>query len=147
LKIAVAINPNATVNGQQLAVSPFQFMAADANGDGRVTSADALAILKMAVKLPSATTPQWMFVEDTRDFYDDANGVFTLNRSNASWDRTITANVAGDTTENLVGIIKGDVNGSWATPAGSQYVETLQPNYFTDLSNLIHTPVSEWGVL
>ena len=146
LKIAVSMNPNAVLNGQQLPVSPFQFMAADANGDGRVTSADALAILKMAVKLPSATTPQWMFVEDTRDFYDDANGVFTLTRSNASWDRTITANVLGDTTENLVGIIKGDVNGSWATPAGSSYVETLQPNYFTTLANTIHAPISEFGV-
>ena len=147
LKIAVAINPNATVNGQQLAVSPFQFMAADANGDGRVTSADALAILKMAVHLTGSITPQWMFVEDTRDFYDDANGVFTLNRSNASWDHTINANLAGDTTENLVGIIKGDVNGSWVPPTGSSYVETLQPSYFTALANTIHTPISEFGVL
>ena len=110
------------------------------------TAADALGILKMAVKLPGAITPQWMFVEDTRDFYDDANGVFTLNRSNASWDHTISATVAGNTTENLVGILKGDVNGSWAPPAGSSYVETLQPNYFTTLANTIHTPLSEFGI-
>jgi hypothetical protein len=56
-------------------------------------------------------------------------------------------NIVGGATENLVGMIKGDVNGSWASPAGSQYVETLQPTYFTDLSNAIHAPISEWGLL
>ncbi len=101
----------------------------------------------MAVHLTGAITPEWMFVEDTRDFYDDANGVFTLNRSNASWDHTINANVVGNTTDNLVGIIKGDVNGSWVPPTGSSYVETLQPSYFTTLANTIHSPISEWGVL
>ena len=142
MKLAVGINPNATVNGQQLAVSPFQFMAADVNSDGRVTSADALAILKMAVKLPGAITPQWMFVEDTRDFFDDANSTFTVTRTNASWDHTISATVAGNTTENLVGILKGDVNGSWAPPAGSAHVEDLSPTYFTTLANTIHSPLT-----
>jgi len=99
------------------------------------------------VHLSTAITPQWLFVEDTRDFYNEATGAFTLTKSAASWDHAISATVASDTAANLVGVLMGDVNGSWATPAGSQYVETLQPNYFTDLSNLIHTPVSEWGVL
>ena len=141
------MNPNPTTNGAQLPVSPFQIMAADVNGDGRVNSADALAILKVAVHLSTAVTPQWLFVEDTRDFYNEATGAFTLTKSAASWDHAISATVVGDTAVSLVGVLMGDVNGSWATPAGSQYVETLQPNYFTDLSNLVHTPVSEWGVL
>ena len=147
LKIAVGLNPNPTTNGAQLPVSPFQIMAADVNGDGRVNSADALAILKVAVHLSTAVTPQWLFVEDTRDFFNEATGAFTLTKSAASWDHAISATVVGDTAVSLVGVLMGDVNGSWATPAGSQYVETLQPNYFTDLSNLVHTPVSEWGVL
>ena len=147
LKIAVSMNPNPTTNGSQLPVSPFQIMAADLNGDGRVNSADALAILKVAVHLSTAVTPQWVFVEDTRDFYDENSGLYTLTKSAASWDHTINATVAGDTAENLVGVLMGDVNGSWTPPTGSQYVETLNPSYFTDLSNLIHTPVSEWGVL
>ena len=146
LKLSVAINPNATVNGVQPVVSPFQFMAADVNGDGRITSSDALAILKMAVKYTGATTPQWMFVEDTRDFYDDANGVFTLTRTNASWDHGISAPVLGSITEDLVGVLKGDVNGSWVAPAGSAHVEDLSPTYFTDLVSKIHAPISEFGL-
>jgi hypothetical protein len=147
LKIAVNLNPNSMTNGSQLPVSPFQIMAADVNADGRVNSADALAILKVAVRLPAAVTPQWLFVEDTRDFYDETTGAFTLTKNAASWDRAINIDVAGDTTANLVGVLMGDVNGSWAPPVGATYVETLQPNNFPTLSSLIQTPLSEWGVL
>ena len=147
LKIAVSMNPNPTANGNQLPVSPFQIMAADINGDGRVNSADALAILKVAVHLSTAVTPQWMFVEDTRDFYDENTGLYTLTKSAANWDHNINATVVGDTTTNLVAVLMGDVNGSWAAPVGALNVETLQPSYFTVLSSAIHTPVSEWGIL
>ena len=58
LKIAVAINPNAMINGVQPALSPYQVMAADVVGtDGRVTSADALAILKMSIQMSNAPAP------------------------------------------------------------------------------------------
>ena len=139
LKLAVAINPNATVNGQQLAVSPFQFMAADVNSDGKVTAADALGILKMAVKLTGATTPQWMFVEETRDLSG-------ITRTSAAWDHNISANVQVDTTLNLAGFIKGDVNGSWTPPTGTQYVETSDPSHFTNLNSVFHVPLSEWAI-
>ena len=50
-------------------LSPYQIMAADVVGnDGRITSADALAILKMAVGLPTASVPGWLFVDEKRDF-------------------------------------------------------------------------------
>ena len=140
LKIAVSINPNAGTGSAQLALSPFQIMAADANQDGKVTSADALAILKMAVHMTNAVPPEWMFVEETRDLSG-------ITRTTAAWDHNITANVQGDTTVNLAGFIKGDVNGSWTPPTGTQYVETTDPNHFTNLSNIYHIPLSEWGVL
>ena len=141
LKIAVGINPNASVNGVQLALSPFQVMSADVVGtDGRVTSADALAILKMSVGLPTAPTMEWVFVEETRDLSG-------ITRTSAAWDHNISANVQGDTTVNLAGFIKGDVNGSWAPPTGTQYVETTDSMHFTNLSNIFHIPLSEWGVL
>ena len=140
LKIAVGIDPNPGSGSSQLAVSPFQIMSADANQDGKVTSADALAILKMAVHMTTALTPEWMFVEETRDLSG-------LSRTYASWDHNISVNVQGDTTDNLVGMIKGDVNGSWTPPTGTQYVETNDPTHFTNLSNTIHAPLSEWGVL
>jgi hypothetical protein len=138
LKIAVGINPNPGTGSAQLAVSPYQVMAADVSGDGRVTSADALAILKMAVKMSNALTPQWMFVEETRD-------LSALSRSNAGWDHNMSANVMGSTAMNFVGMIAGDVNGSWAAPSGSNYVETQQPTYFANLSAATHAPLSQWG--
>ena len=140
LKIAVGMDPNPGAGSSQLAVSPFQIIAADVNGDGRVTSADALAILKMAVHMTTALTPQWVFVDEARD-------LSVLSRTNASWDHGIGVQVAGDATVNLVGVLSGDVNGSWTPPSSSQYVETLHPTYFTDLSATIHAPLSEWGVL
>jgi len=115
-------------------------MSADANQDGKVTSADALAILKMAVHLSNALTAEWLFVDEARD-------LSALSMTSAEWDHTISVNVQGDTTVNLAGFIKGDVNGSWAPPTGTQYVETGDPTHFTNLSNIYHIPLSEWGVL
>ena len=140
LKIAVGMNPNPGSGSSQLALSPFQIIAADVNADGRVTSADALGILKIAVRMSTAATPQWMFVDETRDLSG-------LSRTNANWDHNISVRVAGDTTDNLAGVLTGDVNGSWTPPTGTQYVETADPNHFTYLYNTLHLPLSEWGVL
>jgi hypothetical protein len=140
LKIAVAMNPNPGTGAFQLAVSPFQVMSADANQDGKVTSADALAILKMAVHMTNAVTPEWMFVEETRDLSG-------ISRTSAAWDHNLTVNATGDVTDNLVGFIKGDVNGSWAPPTGTLYVETADPSHFANLNSTLHIPLSEWGVL
>ena len=70
-----------------------------------------------------------------------------ITRTTAAWDHNISANVQCDTTLNFAGFIKGDVNGSWVPPSGTQYVETTDPMHFTNLSNTFHIPLSEWGVL
>jgi hypothetical protein len=54
--------------------------------------------------------------------------------------------VQGDTAVNLVGVLKGDVNGSWQAPAGSTDLDVLQPNYFDSLHNLMNAPLSQWGI-
>ena len=152
LRISVGLNPNPDPDGagplSALRVSPYQIMAADVNNSGTITSADALAILRMAVKLSTALPQEWFFVEETRDFWDEATSSFTLTRTAAAWDHAITANVTQDTTVNLVGVLKGDVNGSWAAPAGSQDLDVLQPTYFQDLvtTTLIGVPLDQWGV-
>jgi Ca2+-binding RTX toxin-like protein len=149
LRIAVGLNPNPDPDGTgpktAPAVSPYQFMAADVNGSGTVTSADALAILRMAVRLSTALPQEWFFVEEKRDFWDEVNQKFTLTRTNANWDRTITADPASGPV-NLVGILKGDVNGSWAAPAGSQDLDILDPTYFERLALLMGQPnQDQWG--
>jgi hypothetical protein len=84
-------------------------------------------------------------VEEKRDFWDEVNQKFTLSRTNASWDRTITADPANGPV-NLVGVLKGDVNGSWAAPAGSTDLDVTDPNYFQNLATLLGVPVDQWGI-
>ena len=151
LRIAVGLNPNPDPDGTgpltALPVSPYQFIAADVVGtDGRITSADALAILRMAVKLPTAPAKEWLFVEETRDFWDEATGKFTLDRTHASWDHAISANVQSDQAMNLVGVLKGDVNGSWAAPTGSVDLDVISPQYFTALHDQLGLPAAQFGV-
>ncbi len=151
LRIAVGLNPNPDPDGTgpltALPVSPYQFIAADVVGtDGRITSADALAILRMAVKLPTAPAKEWLFVEETRDFWDEATGKFTLDRTHASWDHAISANLQSDQTLNLVGVLKGDVNGSWAAPTGSVDLDVISPQYFQTLHDQLGLPAAQFGV-
>jgi hypothetical protein len=149
LKLSVGLNPNPTTGGVQLKVSPYQIMAADVIGtNGHITSADALAILRMAVKLPTAPAQEWFFVEEKRDLWNEAanngQGAFSLTRTSASWDRTITADPTGGPV-NLVAVLKGDVNGSWTAPSGSQDLDALFPTYFDDLALLLGVPEDQWG--
>jgi Ca2+-binding RTX toxin-like protein len=149
LRIAVGLNPNPDPDGTgpktAPAISPYQIMAADVNGSGTVTSADALAILRMAVKLSTALPQEWFFVEETRDFWSEVSQSFTLSRTNANWDRAIPVPAQGGTV-NLVVVLKGDVNGSWAAPAGSTDLDVTDPTYFQRLAQLLGQPdVDQWG--
>jgi hypothetical protein len=103
LKIAVGMNPNA--DGSP--VSSYQFLAADVNHDGQVKAADALNILKMAVKLSTAPEKEWLFVPESV-------GSETMSRTHVVWlDSTIPVTLDIDQEFHLIGIVKGDVNGSW----------------------------------
>ncbi len=103
LKISVGINPNADGS----AVLPYQFLAADVNKDGQVRSADALNILKMAVHLPTAPEAEWLFVPDSVESE-------AMSRTHVVWpDNPIPVTLESDHELLLIGIVKGDVNGSW----------------------------------
>jgi hypothetical protein len=145
LKIAVGRNPN--IDG--MAVSPYQLIAADVNQDGKVTSADALAILKMAVKRTDAPAREWLFVNESQDFWDEAannaQGGLTISRTNVNWNKDVQATVTKDTTVNLLAVLKGDVNGSWVDPSSSK--QSLPNSYFPDLVNKGLGPLSNWGVV
>jgi hypothetical protein len=156
LRLAVGLNPNADPDSagplSALRVSPYQFIAADVNRDSTVNSSDALAILRMAVKLSTALPNEWFFIDESRDFWNEAANSFTVTRTTAGWDPTIALNLTSDRTLNLVAGLKGDVNGSWTAPAGSIDLDTGNPNYFTNLATSLgmvigSTPVTDqWGV-
>jgi len=146
LKIAVGRNPNGDAVGTMVP-GPYQFIAADATGDGRVTAADALAILKMAVGRTDALAREWLFVREDEDFWNEVTKGFTTNNDAVVWDnKPYDVTSPAKVTQNFVAVLKGDVNGSWAAPAGS---EKLADSYFTDL--VAHNPnsmqLSQWGVI
>ena len=151
LKIAVGRNPNADPDGDgpltAPAVSPYQFIAADANQDGKITSADALAILKMAVKRTDAPAREWLFVNENQDFWNEATSSFTTTKSSVLWDKVLQVNSPLTTQQNVVAVLKGDVNGSWTAPAGSQDLDITTPSYFNDLAAKLGVPVNQWAVM
>ncbi|MFZ4526019.1 MAG: CARDB domain-containing protein [Chlorobium sp.] len=103
LKMAVAMNPN--TDGSE--ISPYQYLAADINKDGVVKAADALNILKMAVKLSSAPEMEWLFMPESV-------GSETMSRTHVIWpDNPIPVTLDNDLDLHLIGIVKGDVDGSW----------------------------------
>ncbi|NTW99234.1 MAG: hypothetical protein HGB35_04760, partial [Geobacteraceae bacterium] len=68
----------------------------------------ALNILKMAVKLDTAPAKEWLFVPESV-------GSESMSRTHVVWlDNPILVTLDMDQDLNLIGIIKGDVNGSWA---------------------------------
>ena len=153
LKIAVGINPNPDPDGAgprvPAIVSPYQYIAADINGDQRVTSADALAVLKMAVKLPNSTPRRWVFVDEKYDFWDESlnNGIGGYRTNKGSVVSDIGGSIlenANQSNVNFVGILMGDVNGNWSAPSGSQRLEN---SYFQDLQTQIGGLLGQWGVI
>ena len=147
LKIAVGRNPNADGS----AVTPYQFIAADANQDGKITSADALAILKMAVKRTDAPAREWLFVNENQDFWNEATsslpGSFPTTKSSVLWDKVLQVSSPLTTQQNVVAVLKGDVNGSWTAPTGSQDLDLTSPSYFNDLAAKLGTQVNQWAVM
>lgn len=152
LKLAMGLNPNTDPDGpgaQTAApVSPFQLIAADVSGspsgpDGKVTAGDALGILKKVLGMPDvpAMAQSWVMVPETTN-------LSVLSRRNVVWDNE-SAPVLSDAsvwTQNLTGVLRGDVDGNWSPPAGTQYVETMDPTYFSRLAQLMNVPQSQWFV-
>jgi hypothetical protein len=148
LKLGVGRNPNADPDDegpeQAKLVSPYQLIAADVNGDGRVNSVDALAILKMSVGRSDAPAREWIFVREDEDFWNETAGSLTIDRNNVSFSKAPhTAPTGGSADLDFIGVLKGDVNGSW-TPGGSG-VQTLDPQYFVSLSQAMSAPLDLWG--
>jgi len=105
LKMAVELNPN----DDGSFVLPYQYLAADINRDGKVRANDALNILKMAVGIESAPDDEWIFVSE-------AVADKTMDRTHVDWSDlapTIDFNQTSVDLD-LIGIVKGDVDGSWA---------------------------------
>jgi len=133
LKMIVGLD----VNGVGKALSPYQSYAADFDGNGKVELSDAIAVLKHVVGLPSPD-PQWLFFNQ-----GDATvpGKSSLNPGTTP---LLAVNLAasGTTHVGLVGVLRGDVDGSYSG-GGAQ---TADMNYFQLLAVDSGLSLSQFGV-
>jgi hypothetical protein len=150
LKIVVGINPNPMddSNTEQLNISPYQFIAADVNQSGEVTSLDVLEILKMAVRMPTAIEKEWLFVNESEDFWDETanngQGELSISRTSVSWDSEGVEMYVDQAEEmNFVGVMLGDVYSSWSAPAGTDVIEH---EHFIELEDAGTAPMYQWGM-
>jgi uncharacterized repeat protein (TIGR01451 family) len=145
LKLAVGINPNPInpATGTAAMVSPYQYIAADVTGSGQITALDALDILKMAVKLPTAPTPEWQFVNAATSYWNPATHAFTVTRTDVPTDLPTSIPASGSESVDLVGILTGDVNGALALPAGGS---TVSQSAIVALAEEAGTPVDQFGI-
>lgn len=140
LKLALGRSPNADPDGSGAgtasAPSIHQLIAADVNRDGSVTTADAQAILTIAAGGPSAIAPSWRLI---------ASNALTAAAAQITAGSTSVPTVpdiapvsvsAGSTTSlNHVGVLLGDVDGSWRPNAAPDvYASTAGPTYETGAS-------------
>jgi len=126
LKMIVGLD----VNGVGKPLSPYQALAADYNGDGTVGLTDAIGILKHVVGL-SSPDPTWLFFNEA-----DATVPGKANLNPGTVPSTMNADVAAAGAQvhvGLVGVLRGDVDGSYAGAAGASDLDVVQPTYFTDL--------------
>ena len=117
------------VNGTGKAVSPYQALAADYDGNGLGQLTDAIGVLKHVVGL-TAPEPAWRFVNEL-----DAAVPGKANLSPGVAQTSITASLSASSPVKvgLVGYLTGDVDGSFAGATGALDLDNIQPSYFTAL--------------
>ena len=96
-------------NDGQVTDADFQLMAADVNGDGVVSSRDALQILRFAARMDNAFNSEWKFVKTDSETAGDDNSI--------------------EDTVNYTALVLGDIDGNWTSSEAEQSVKmehTLQ---------------------
>ncbi len=108
LKMIVGLS----VNSNNVPLSPYQAVAADFDQSGSVDLGDAIGVLKMVVGL-AAPTPAWKYFVDAKlaSFY---NATQSLNHKAWSAGAAMDVSSTADSMVKLVGVLTGDVDGSWA---------------------------------
>jgi hypothetical protein len=145
LRIAIGLNPN--VN-ESVPISPYQIIAADVDKNGKVSSLDALHLIKLAVRFPDAIPPEWLFVKENEDFWDESSGGdgqanLKISNRDISWDSIgLEFTDSQNINANFVGLMLGDVNGSWS----SNNSTILPESYFKQLEDDDVGPASQWHI-
>lgn len=125
------------VGGDAPASSPFQSIAADFDGDGVVGLGDALGVLRHAVGR-SGAAPAWAYVDDADPTLAGRAG---LNPGLLPQEQPARLSEAKGKV-GLVGVLRGDVDGSWAPPPSA---ERLADAWFDDHSRRVIAPQADHG--
>ncbi len=98
--------------------SPYNYVAADLNANGKVELGDVISLLKVFLGLPVANTQamEWVFVKES-DSPTDINGQ-SFDKEHAT-PPPIAHNFNESAEVNIVGILRGDVDGSWIPPTAT----------------------------
>lgn len=116
LKIALGRNPNPDPDGpgplSPAPVSPYQFIAADINADGRVTREDAQEILQHVVRPSDTDNISWLLISESMNFSNNVtrDSVPLVKQSVYEYPSQFTGDF------NFVALLSGDVDGSWMAP-------------------------------
>ena len=116
--------------------------AADFNADGKVDLKDALEILKYSIGVTTSHAPKWQFYDETETIAHGAKPANDFSQMGKS------IGVTADRPVNLVGVLTGDVDGSWATPPGSTYIDSQHFVALLGSLQSVDTDVSlaRWGI-
>ena len=136
LKLVVGLE----VNGAGRPLSPYQAFAADFNGDGQVGLSDAIGVLRHVVGL-DAPAPQWLLFNEADPTVAARAGL----QPGSVPDIQLLLN-GSDARLGLVGVLRGDVDGGYAGPAGAADLDQLQPTYFNDLATEKHIDPAQFGI-
>ena len=98
--------------------SPYNYVAADLDANGKVELGDVISLLKVFLGLPVPDTKamEWVFVEESIS-PKDINGV-DFYKGHAT-PAPIVHNFDDEAEVNIVGILRGDVDGSWTPPTAT----------------------------
>lgn len=135
------------VNGAGRPTSPYQSHAADFDANGTVSLGDALAVLRHAVGQPDAMPPRWVFLDEA----DSSVPVQPIRQPGTP--PVIHAQPVAGSSLGLVGVLRGDVDGSWEPPPGSGKLLDQRPGHFDDLvarfaidPELPDISLAQWGL-
>ena len=95
--------------------SPYNYVASDLDANGKVELSDVISLLKVFLGLPVANTQamEWVFVKESESPTDINNHAFDKDHATPP---PITHDFSESADVNIVGILRGDVDGSWTPP-------------------------------
>ena len=95
--------------GIELVDSPYKLLAADVNFTDSFTTLDMLLMRRLILQIDTEfpVEPSWRFVPENLVFQDPQNPYAEANQ-----DSSVTVQLQGDLTVNIIGIKLGDLNSS-----------------------------------